>query len=74
MMKFAVSAALVLSSASVALAGGYAAPVIEAEPVAVEAAAAPSGGILVPALLALVVVAAVASNDSSDGTTPDQPR
>lgn len=74
MKKFAVGTAMVLATASQALAGGYAAPVIEAEPIAVEAAAAPSGGMLVPALLALAVVAAVASSNSSNDTTPEEPQ
>lgn len=74
MKKFAIGAALIVASATQALAGGYAAPVIEAEPIAVEAASAPSGGILIPALLALVVVAAIASNNGGNDTPPDQPR
>jgi hypothetical protein len=73
MNKFAIAAVVTLLGATSALAGGYAAPVIEAEPIVVEAAAAPSGSMLIPALLAVVVVAAVASNDSSNNT-PDEPK
>ena len=73
MKKLVIGTALILSGATSALAGGYAAPVIEAEPIAVEAAPAASGGMLIPALLAVVVVAAVASNDSSNNT-PDEPK
>lgn len=73
MKKLVISATLILSGATSAVAGGYAAPVIEAEPFVVEAGAAPSGGMLIPALLAVVVIAAVASSNSSN-STPDEPK
>lgn len=59
MKKLALAAALSLT-ASAALAGGLAEPVLE--PAVVEAKTASSGGIIIPLLLLVVVAAAVASN------------
>ncbi|WP_415182234.1 hypothetical protein [Phaeovulum sp.] len=63
-MKNIVSIALALGlTASTAFAGGYSAPVVEAEPVVVEGSSSSNPGLLVPALLILAVAVAVASND-----------
>ena len=55
-------------TASTALAGGYVDPIVEIEPVVVDAGPAPSSnaGLVVPALLLLGVIAAVASDDDDD--------
>lgn len=61
-MKKIATLALVLGlTASSALAGGYVAPVVEAEPVMV---AGPSSnmGLLIPAILLIGLIAAVASD------------
>lgn len=64
MKKIATLATVIALTASTALAGGYSAPVVEAEPVAVETGASSSNaGLIVPALLLLGVIAA-ASSDS----------
>lgn len=67
MTKFATFALALGLSASTALAGGYVAPVVEAEPVVVDTKPASSNaGLVVPALLLLGVIAAVASNNNDD--------
>ncbi|PZO64076.1 MAG: hypothetical protein DI498_12205 [Paracoccus denitrificans] len=67
MTKFATFALALGLSASTALAGGYVAPVVEAEPVVVDTKPASSNaGLVVPALLLLGVIAAVASDDDDD--------
>ena len=59
MKKIAIITAMLAASAGHALAGGYAAPVVEAEPVVVEEqASSSSGGLLIPALLLIAVAAA----------------
>ncbi|WP_434802233.1 hypothetical protein [Paracoccus sediminicola] len=65
MTKFATFAAALGLTASSALAGGYVEPVVEVEPVVVDAAepASSNAGLVVPALLLLGVIAAVASDD-----------
>ncbi|WP_376780309.1 hypothetical protein [Paracoccus jeotgali] len=65
MTKFATFAAALALTASSALAGGYVAPVVEVEPVVVDAGqpATSNAGLVVPALLLLGVIAAVASDD-----------
>lgn len=64
MKKIATLAAVMTLTAGTAFAGGYSAPVVEAEPVAVEQAGTSSNaGLIVPALLLLGVIAA-ASSDS----------
>jgi len=61
-MKKLATVALVLGlSASTAFAGGYTAPVVEAEPVVVEGSSSSNAAWLIPALLVLGV-AVVASN------------
>ena len=62
MKKIALAAALAVS-ATHAFAGGYNAPVVEAEPVVVEEKASSSAGWVVPVLLLVAVGAAVASNN-----------
>lgn len=68
MTKFATFALALGLTASSALAGGYVAPVVEVEPVVVDAAkpASSNAGLVVPALLLLGVIAAVASDDDDD--------
>lgn len=68
MTKFATIALALGLTASSALAGGYVAPVVEAQPVVVDTKPASSNaGLIVPALLLLGVIAAVASdNDDND--------
>ncbi len=68
MTKFATFAAALGLTASSALAGGYVAPVVEVEPVVVDAAepASSNAGLVVPALVLLGVIAAVASDDDDD--------
>ncbi|WP_168796812.1 hypothetical protein [Phaeovulum veldkampii] len=61
MNKFATIALALSLTAGTAFAGGYEAPVVEAEPVVVEGNSSSDAGILVPLLL-LVGIAAVASN------------
>lgn len=64
MKKIATLAAVMTLTAGASFAGGYSAPVVEAEPVAVEQGASSSNaGLIVPALLLLGVIAA-ASSDS----------
>ena len=63
MKKLATVAAVLTLSASAAFAGGYSAPVVEAEPIVVEEAGTTNAGLIVPALLLLGVIAA-ASSDS----------
>lgn len=64
MMKKIATIALALGlTASTAFAGGYSAPVVEAEPVVVEGSSSSNAGLIVPALLLLGVIAA-ASSDS----------
>lgn len=63
MKKIATLAAVMTLSAGAAFAGGYSAPVVEAEPVVVEQASTSNAGLIVPALLLLGVIAA-ASSDS----------
>lgn len=62
MKKLATVAAVLTLSASAAFAGGYSAPVVEAEPIVVEEAGTSNAGLIVPALLLLGVIAAAASN------------
>lgn len=65
MTKVATIALALGLTASTAFAGGYVAPVVEAEPVVVETKPATSNaGLVVPALLLLGVIAAVASDKS----------
>ena len=64
MKKLATLAAVLTLAAGSAFAGGYSAPMVEAEPIAVqESASSSSAGLIVPALLLLGVIAA-ASSDS----------
>ncbi len=64
MNKIATTALVLGLTAGTAFAGGYVAPVVEAEPAAVEESAASSAaGWVVPALLVLGIAAALASND-----------
>lgn len=63
MKKIATLAAVMTLTAGAAFAGGYSAPVVEAEPVVVEEAGTTNAGLIVPALLLLGVIAA-ASSDS----------
>ena len=64
MKKLATLAAALTLTAGSAFAGGYSAPVVEAEPIAVEESTSSSNaGLIVPALLLLGVIAA-ASSDS----------
>lgn len=65
MKKFATFALALGLTTSTALAGGYVEPVVQVEPVVVDAAPSPSSnaGLVVPALLLLGVIAAVASDD-----------
>ncbi len=60
MKKFAL-AAVMAATASTALAGGLAEPIMEA-PVVEAATGTSAGGILVPVLLLLLIAAAVASD------------
>lgn len=62
MKKLATVAAVLTLSASAAFAGGYSAPVVEAEPIVVEEAGTSNAGLIVPALLLLGVIAAAASD------------
>lgn len=65
MTKVATIALALGLTTSTAFAGGYVAPVVEAEPVVVETKPASSNaGLVVPALLLLGVIAAVASDKS----------
>ncbi|OCX61068.1 hypothetical protein BFP70_16590 [Thioclava sp. SK-1] len=61
MKKIATLALVAGLSASTAFAGGYTAPVVEAEPVVVEGGSSSNAGILVPVLL-LLGVAIVAAD------------
>ncbi|MFC3060948.1 hypothetical protein [Paenirhodobacter populi] len=61
MKKLAIVTLAAGLSASTAFAGGYTAPVVEAEPVVVKESSSSNPGILIPALL-LVGVAIAASN------------
>jgi len=61
MKKLATIALALGLSASTAFAGGYTAPVVEAEPVVVENSSSSNAGIIVPILL-LVGIAVAASN------------
>ena len=63
MKKIATLAAVITLTAGAAFAGGYSAPMVEAEPVAVAPAGTSNAGLIVPALLLLGVIAA-ASSDS----------
>ncbi|MCL7464929.1 hypothetical protein [Phaeovulum sp. NW3] len=63
MKKIATLALALGLTASTAFAGGYSAPVVEAEPVVVEESSSSNPGLIVPALLLLGVIAA-ASSDS----------
>lgn len=63
MKKIATIALALGLTASTAFAGGYSAPVVEAEPVVVEGSSSSNAGLIVPALLLLGVIAA-ASSDS----------
>lgn len=65
MKKIATIALALGLSAGTAFAGGYIAPVVDVEPVVVEAAPASSAaGWVVPALLLVGVAAAIASDNS----------
>ena len=68
MTKFATFALALGLTTSTALAGGYVEPIVEVEPVVVDAGPSPSSnaGLVVPALLLLGVIAAVASDDDDD--------
>ncbi|MBW0158338.1 hypothetical protein OE699_02755 [Sedimentimonas flavescens] len=61
MKKIATIALALGLSASTAFAGGYTAPVVEAEPVVVEGSSSSNAAWLIPALL--IVGIAVAAND-----------
>lgn len=63
MKKIATLAAVMTLTAGAAFAGGYSAPMVEAEPVAVAPTSSSNMGLIVPALLLLGVIAA-ASSDS----------
>lgn len=63
MNKLAILAAALTLTAGSAMAGGYSAPMVEAEPIAVEEGSSSNAGLIVPALLLLGVIAA-ASSDS----------
>ncbi len=56
---------------SLAQAGGYSAPAVEAEPVVVEQSSSSNPGIIIPILLLLAVVAASNSGSGSSTSTPD---
>lgn len=69
MKKIATFAIALGLSAGAAVAGGYVAPVVDVEPVVVDAAAGSSAaGWVVPALLLIGVAAAIASDDSSSSS------
>ena len=61
MKKIAIITLALGLTASTAFAGGYSAPVVEAEPVVVEGSSSSNAGLLIPALL-LGVIAAASSN------------
>jgi hypothetical protein len=67
MKKIATIALALGLTASTAFAGGYSAPVVEAEPVVVEGSSSSNAGLLIPALLVVGLIAAAAS-DSDDDT------
>ncbi len=62
MKKIAIITLALGLTASTAFAGGYSAPVVEAEPVVVEGSSSSNAGLLIPALLLLGVIAAASSN------------
>ncbi|MDF1621161.1 hypothetical protein [Pseudothioclava nitratireducens] len=62
MKKIATLALALGLTASTAFAGGYTAPVVEAEPIVTEGASSSNASLLVPLLL-LVGIAVVASGD-----------
>ncbi|MDO5640915.1 MAG: hypothetical protein Q4G26_00805 [Paracoccus sp. (in: a-proteobacteria)] len=64
MTKFATFALALGLTTSTALAGGYVQPIVEVEPIVVDAGPAPTSnaGLVIPALLLLGVIAAVASD------------
>jgi predicted S18 family serine protease len=62
MKKIATLATVITLTAGAAFAGGYSAPVVEAEPVAVEQSGSSGAGLVIPALLLLGVIAAASSN------------
>ena len=68
MKKLATIALALGLSASTAFAGGYTAPVVEAEPVVVKSASSSTPAIVIPALL-LVALAVAASDSSSDSSS-----
>ena len=58
-MKKIATLALVLGlTATTSFAGGYTAPVVEAEPVVVEESSSSNAGLLVPALLVIALIVA----------------
>jgi len=61
-MKKLVLAAALTATASTALAGGLAAPVMEPEIIVQETAGTTAGGIVVPLILLALVAALVANN------------
>ena len=67
MKKIATIALALGLTASTAFAGGYSAPVVEAEPVVVEGSSSSNAGLLIPALLVVGLIA-IAASDSSDDT------
>ncbi|MFC5738604.1 hypothetical protein DFO80_10516 [Rhodobacter sp. 140A] len=62
MKKLATIALALGLSASTAFAGGYTAPVVEAEPVVVKQSSSSNAGILIPALLLVGIAVAASSN------------
>ncbi|MGD9917981.1 MAG: hypothetical protein AB7U46_08170 [Paenirhodobacter sp.] len=62
MKKLAIIALAAGLSASTAFAGGYTAPVVEAEPVVVKGNSSSNAGILIPALLLVGIAVAASSN------------
>lgn len=62
MKKLATIALALGLSASTAFAGGYTAPVVEAEPVVKAASSSSNPGILIPALLLVGIAVAASSN------------
>ena len=69
-MKKLATVALALGlTASTAFAGGYTAPVVEAEPVVVAQSSSSNPAIVIPALLLLAVAVAASDSDSSSSTT-----
>ncbi|MCB2095926.1 MAG: hypothetical protein KDE11_16120 [Rhodobacteraceae bacterium] len=61
MKKMATLAVVLGLSAGAAVAGGYSAPMVEAEPMVVQDASSSGAGLIVPAILLLGLAAAASS-------------